>query len=90
MDSPANAATYSQFTWNQYSSMSHKFCSRGLNFSSGKFGEAEQQRFQTCLGKYDQAFSLFKQEQNVHFDALAAIDKIGGDRYAKLNEYDRY
>eukprot|EP00353_Schmidingerella_taraikaensis_P008450 CAMPEP_0185569996 /NCGR_PEP_ID=MMETSP0434-20130131/2455_1 /TAXON_ID=626734 ORGANISM="Favella taraikaensis, Strain Fe Narragansett Bay" /NCGR_SAMPLE_ID=MMETSP0434 /ASSEMBLY_ACC=CAM_ASM_000379 /LENGTH=59 /DNA_ID=CAMNT_0028184979 /DNA_START=191 /DNA_END=370 /DNA_ORIENTATION=+ len=58
--------------------------------SRAKFSEAEQQRFQTCLGKYKEAFSIFKQEQDVHFSALATIEQAGGDKFAKLNEYDRF
>ena len=50
--------------------------------------EAEQSRFKTCLTKYSLAFSLFQQEESIHERALAAIERAGGDRFAKLNEYD--
>ena len=62
LENPVNAQAYSQFTWNQYANMSHRFCARGLNLGSGKYSEAEQHRFQTCINKYEQTFSLFKQE----------------------------
>ena len=90
LSNPVNSAAYSQFTWNKFAEMSHKFCSRGLNLSSGKYGEAEQQRFQTCLGKYQESFNIFKQEQNIHFSAIQALEEAGGDRFAKLNEPDRF
>ena len=90
LNDPANAATYAQFTWNKFQEMSLKYCSRGLNLSRGSFSEAEQSRFQTCLNKYQQAFSIYEQEQSVHDRAMAAIDAAGGDRYAHLNEYDRF
>ena len=89
LSDPVNSAAYKQFTWNKFAEMSHKFCSRGLNMSSGKFGEAEQQRFQTCLNKYSEALSIFKQEQGVHFSAMEALEQAGGDRFAHLNEADR-
>ena len=56
LSDPENASAFAQFTWNKFAEMSHKFCSKGLNYSSGKFSEAEQQRFETCLGKYKEAY----------------------------------
>ena len=79
-----------QFTWNKFSEMSHRYCSSTLNLGSSKSTEVEQQRFQTCLGKYKEAFGIYKQEENVHHSNMAAIERAGGDKFAKLNEYDRY
>ena len=52
LNDPANAAVYAQFTHNKFAEMSRKYCALGLNFSSAKFTDVEQQRFQTCLNKY--------------------------------------
>ena len=90
LNNPASAQALAQFTWNKYAEMSHRYCSSSLNLGSSKNSEVEQQRFQTCLGKYQEAFSLYKQEENVHYSALEAIDRVGGDKFAKLNEYDRF
>ena len=81
---------FQQFTWNKFSEMSHKFCASGLNFSSGAFSDQEQARFKTCLDKYGQAFNLFKEEQALHFAEIARLEKMGGDKFAKFNEYDRF
>lgn len=85
-----NAAALAQFSANKLAEMSHKYCSRSLNMSAAKMSEVEKQRWGTCLKKYEQTLSLYKEEQGVFFSALAAIDRVGGDRYAKLNEYDKF
>ena len=52
MSIEGNVQAFAQFTRIRFAEMSHKYCGRGLNFSSGKFTDVEQQRFQTCLTKY--------------------------------------
>ena len=88
LSNPANASAYSQFTWNKFTEMSHKYCSKGLNLGSASMSETEQSRFKTCLNKYTLAFQLFEQEASVYERATAALERAGGDRFAKLNEYD--
>ena len=90
LNDPSNAQAFGQYTWNKFAEMSHKYCGNGVDLSSATSSEVEQARFKTCLSKYSQVFSLFREEQGIHFTALAAIDKVGGDRFAKFNEYDKY
>ena len=75
---------------NKFAEMSHKYCSVGLNLGMAKYTEAEQQRFETCLSKYGQAFNIYKEEQNVYFNTINEIKSQQGDIYAKFNEYDKY
>ena len=70
--------------------MSHKYCSAGLNLSAAKLSEIEQQRFETCLSKYGQAFNIYKEEHNIYLTNLAESKSQGGDPYAKFNNYDKY
>ena len=90
LNNPANASAFAQFTWNKFAEMSHSFCTSGLDFKAGGMSDAESKRFQTCLSKYSETFKIFQQEQGAHYAALAAIEKAGGDKFAKFNEYDRY
>ena len=41
----ANLAAARLFAYNKFTEMSLKFCSRGLNFSSGSMSETENGRF---------------------------------------------
>ena len=75
---------------NKFAEMSHKYCSAGLNLSAAKLSEIEQQRFETCLSKYGQAFNIYKEEHNIYLTNLAEIKSQGGDPYAKFNNYDKY
>ena len=52
MNDSENAAIYTHFTWNKYTEMSHKFCSRRLDFTNGTTTEQEGNMFKTCLAKY--------------------------------------
>ena len=62
LSNEVNLEAYQQYTWNKFSEMSHKFCGKALNFSSGSSSDTEQDRFKTCMSKYSQAFNLFKEE----------------------------
>ena len=75
---------------NKFAEMSHKFCSSGLNLSAAKLSEIEQQRFDTCLKKYGQAFNIYKEEHQVYLSDFAAVKEQGGDPFAKFNNYDKY
>ena len=90
MSDPVNQAVLTQFMRNKFAEMSHKYCSVGLNLGMAKYTEAEQQRFETCLSKYGQAFNIYKEEQNVYFNTINEIKSQQGDIYAKFNEYDKY
>ena len=70
--------------------MSHKFCSKAMNFSSAAYSGTEKTQFEACLNRYKDVFSLFKQEQDVHYKTIEAVEKSGGDRFAKFNEPDRF
>ena len=76
--------------FNKFHEMSHKFCSRTLNFSSEKVSDVERDRFNACMTKYQDSFKLYEQEQNRYFDNMDAIDAVGGDKYAMLNQYDKF
>ena len=85
MTNPVNRAMMAQFMKNKFAEMSHKYCSSGLNLSAAKLSEIEQQRFETCLSKYGQAFNIYKEEQDVYFRNIHEIQSQGGDIYAKFN-----
>ena len=90
MNDPSQAAAMAQFTYNKFAEMSRKYCSKSLDLSAASFSDIEANRYKTCMSKYSEAFNMYQEESSVHFAALAAIDKVGGDRYAKFNEYDRF
>ena len=90
MDSASNLAIVRQHAFNKFTEMSHKFCSHTLNLSSGQLSEHEDSRWSTCMNKYKQAFGIYQEESDRHFSALAAIEAAGGDKYEKLNQYDRF
>ena len=70
--------------------MSHKYCGQGLNLGSATMADSEQSRWKTCLAKYTQSYQLFEEEHGIHLRQIAAIENVGGDKFAKFNEYDRY
>ena len=90
LDNQKNLAAAQLFAYNKFAEMSHKFCSRGLNLSSGAFSDAEKNRFNVCMDKYRQAFSIYQEENIRHFAAMDAIEAAGGDRFGKLNQPDRF
>ena len=91
LTNPANASALNQFTWNKFAEMAHKYCTNGtVDLGKGSMGEAESARFSTCLRQYSQAFKIYEQEESVHTLAMEAIDRAGGDKFAKFNEYDRF
>ena len=62
---------------------SHKFCAKlTVDFSSSKSAEAEAADFKSCVGKYESAFGIFRQERNLFNRKLDEIDQAGGNRYA--------
>ena len=90
MDDGQNLAIAQQFAYNKFAEMSHRFCSRSFNFSAGALSDMEKTRFNTCMDKYRAAFSIYQEENTRHFAAMEAIEKAGGDKFANLNQPDRF
>ena len=44
-----------------------------MNLGSPSYSEQEQTRFQVCLTKYAQALSIYKEESDLHYDALERV-----------------